>query len=295
MDVSKGVKTMYDRATTETASNRPITDVKVFWNLPTWTRVTASHSRQNEDKIPRYDAMVAEIHKALIAPAGMNWSFLKEGFRSFLGKMSKEGWDGEGAAALGNDIVKIALGLGIFSDNPVVYPPPYREANSAPLTDREAVVFLGFPAWAQGIASRPWQNEGEVRGYDIADTPSEMDRSLLKEEIRSLLGKASKEGWDGEGAAALDDDTVKVALELVDTFPSDTKNPDVDVTPYGEIDFDWMIDNDAMLTVSVLSSRTIGFSGLFHDAKVSGSEPWNGTLPQFVNCCFERFRLQGNS
>lgn len=129
----------------------------------------------------------------------------------------------------------------------------------------------------------------------IADTPSGIDRSFLKEEILSLLGKALKEGWDGEGAAAVENDTVKVALELVDAFPSYAENPDVDVTPYGEIDFDWMIDNDTMLTVSVLSSRAIGFSGLFHDAKVSGSEPWNGTLPQFVSCCFERFKLQENS
>ena len=122
-----------------------------------------------------------------------------------------------------------------------------------------------------------------------------MDRSLLKERVRSLLGKASKEGWDGEEAAALQDDTVKVALELVDMLPNYMENPDVDVTPYGEIDFDWVADKDTMFTISVLSSREIGFSGLFHGAKASGSEPWRGTLPQLVNCCFERFRLQRNS
>lgn len=100
--------------------------------------------------------------------------------------------------------------------------------------------------------------------------------------------KASKEGWDGEGAAALEDDTVKAALELVDAFPDYMENPDVDVAPHGEIDFDWTIGKDAMLTVSVLSSSEIGFSALFHDATASGSEPWSGTLPPFVNCCFER-------
>lgn len=163
----------------------------------------------------------------------------------------------------------------------------------ATLTDREGMVDFGFFMRPQVIPLRSWQNGGE--GYDIADAPPGMERSSLKEAIRSLLGKASKEGWDGDGAAALEDDTVKVALDLVDTFPNYTKNPDVDVTPYGEIDFDWMIDNDTMLTVSVLSSRAIGFSGLFHDAKISGSEPWNGTLPQFVSCCFERFKLLENS
>ena len=102
--------------------------------------------------------------------------------------------------------------------------------------------------------------------------------------------KASKEGWDGEGAAALEDDTVKAALELVDAFPDYMENPDVDVAPHGEIDFDWTIGKDAMLTVSVLSSSEIGFSALFHDATASGREPWGGTLPPLVNCCFERLK-----
>ena len=84
-------------------------------------------------------------------------------------------------------------------ENLVVHAPPYRESGPATLTDRETMVFLGFPAWPQGIASRPRRNEGEVRENDIADAPSGMDRSLLKEEIRSLLGKASKEGWGGSG------------------------------------------------------------------------------------------------
>lgn len=124
----------------------------------------------------------------------------------------------------------------------------------------------------------------------IFDTPEAVDRSSLKREIRSLRVKAAKEGWDGEGAAALEDGTVKVSLELVDAFPGYMENPDVGVSPHGEIDFDWTIDKDAMLTVSVLSSSEIGFSALFPDAKASGREPWSGTLPPFVNCCFERFK-----
>ena len=112
-----------------------------------------------------------------------------------------------------------------------------------------------------------------------------------------MLDKASEEGWDGEGADALKNDTVKTALELADTFPGDIEDSDVDVTPpspHGEIDFDWVVDRDTMLTVNVLSSKEIGFSGFFHDAKVSGSEPWDGSLPQLVNCCFERLKSSGN-
>lgn len=122
-------------------------------------------------------------------------------------------------------------------------------------------------------------------------------RSSLKERVSSLLEKAGKEGWDGEGAARLEGETVKVAQELVDRFPVHVVHghaPDVDVTPHGEVDFDWVVDRDRMLTVSVLPSKEIAFSGLFHGARVNGCESWSGTLPQFVDCCFERLGKPGS-
>lgn len=123
------------------------------------------------------------------------------------------------------------------------------------------------------------------------------DRSSLKERISSLLEKADKEGWDGEGSARLEGETVKIAQELVDRFPVHVVHghaPDVDVTPHGEVDFDWVVDRDRMLTVSVLPSKEIAFSGLFHGARVNGCESWKGALPQFVSCCFERLGKPGS-
>ena len=126
------------------------------------------------------------------------------------------------------------------------------------------------------------------------------DRSSLKKRVSSLLEKAGEEGWDGEGAARLEGETVKVAQELVDRFPVHVVHGyaldilDIDVTPHGEVDFDWVVDRDRMMTVSVLPSKEIAFSGLFHGARVNGCESWNGTLPQFVNCCFERLGKPGS-
>ena len=103
--------------------------------------------------------------------------------------------------------------------------------------------------------------------------------------------KAGREGWDGEGAAKLETEIVRIAQGLVDRFPLHVMYgdaPDVDVTPHGEVDFDWVVDRNRMLTVSVLPSKEIAFSGLFRGARVNGREPWQGVLPQFVNCCFER-------
>ena len=129
----------------------------------------------------------------------------------------------------------------------------------------------------------------DVRSPDVSRLLQR--RSSLKQCVSSLSEKANKEGWDGESAAKLETETVRIAQGLVDRFPLHVMYgdaPDVDVTPHGEVDFDWVIDRNRMLTVSVLPSKEIAFSGLFRGARVNGREPWQGALPQFVNCCFER-------
>ena len=122
------------------------------------------------------------------------------------------------------------------------------------------------------------------------DDPPDMDRESLKQEVYGLIEEAGTENWDGEGALTLAPETVAVARKLIDHFPSYVARPDVAATPHGEVDFDWIVSQDVMLTVSVCPSGEIAFAGLFHDARLNGREPWMGALPQFVGCCFERLR-----
>ena len=125
--------------------------------------------------------------------------------------------------------------------------------------------------------------------WDTGDHP-DADRESLKQEVYDLIEEAGTENWDGEGALALDLETVAVAQKLIDHFPSHVIRPDVAATPHGEVDFDWIVSQDVMLTVSVCPSGKIAFAGLFHDARLNGREPWTGALPKFVSCCFERLR-----
>lgn len=129
------------------------------------------------------------------------------------------------------------------------------------------------------------------------DTTSEYpnkERVSLKREVHGLLEDAGTEDWDDEGVLALAPETVAVAQKLIDEFPPHVSRPDVNATPYGEVDFDWVIDRDVMLTISVGPSKEIAFAGLFHGARLNGCESWEGMLPQFVNYCFERLREAQN-
>ena len=129
------------------------------------------------------------------------------------------------------------------------------------------------------------------------DTTSEYpdeERTSLKREVHGLLEDVGTEDWDGEGALALAPETADLAQKLIDEFPPHIGRPDIAATPHGEVDFDWVIDRDVMLTISVGPSKEIAFAGLFHGVRLNGCEPWEGMLPQFVHCCFERLREAQN-
>ena len=135
----------------------------------------------------------------------------------------------------------------------------------------------------------------ETFGLPASSPYPAIERESWKREVSSLLSEAGEANWDGEGALALDAETVEIAIELVDRFPLYTTRPDVAATPHGEVDFDWVVNREVMLTVSVCPSKKIVFAGLFFGARLSGSEPWSGDLPHFVNCCFERLRDAQNT
>ena len=177
---------------------------------------------------------------------------------------------------------------------PVVFTPSYlwmQESASAMKTfelliSTEMTSLLGYPPQLDQ------KNEGFLVHAKIGDTDDrrDADKESLKQEVHGLLEEAGTKDWDGEGALALDPKTVMIARKLIDHFPSYVVRPDVAATPHGEVDFDWIVSQDVMLTVSVCPSGEIAFAGLFYDARLNGRESWMGALPQFVGCCFERLR-----
>ena len=173
--------------------------------------------------------------------------------------------------------------------------PRKRESTSVRKTS-EFSIFTEMASFRGARTRLDLENEGSLV-YAIWDTddPPDTDRESLKQEIYGLIEEAGTENWDGEGALALAPETVAVAQKLIDHFPSYVARPDVAATPHGEVDFDWIVSQDVMLTISVCPSGEIAFAGLFRDARLNGREPWTGALPQFVSCCFERLLRESQS
>ena len=119
----------------------------------------------------------------------------------------------------------------------------------------------------------------------------------VRQEIQDLAQIACEENWDGEGANRLAAETIELALELVDTFPSDALGDDldIDVTPFGSIDFGWVLERDVMMNVLVLPSGEIGFAYSVHGERDDGKESWDGTLPFLISEAFDKVFNQERS
>lgn len=145
--------------------------------------------------------------------------------------------------------------------------------------------------------------EGMVQRYIPAHTPPRAEKirgrklgwrvfcntweNEVKDEIDALLVKARDKDWDGNDALPLTPDVGKVALQFVSRIPLHISKPDVDVTPFGEIGFDWFAKN-IVFSVNIGPHGEIAFAGRFYKTRVRGNEQWQGELPEFVDCCFER-------
>ncbi len=84
--------------------------------------------------------------------------------------------------------------------------------------------------------------------------------------LQQLGEKCSEEGWDGEGAAAVDGETIAAAQMMATFFPMTGAQPEINATPFGEVSFDWNFPGCALLSVTVCPSGDIAFSGLLSQA-----------------------------
>ncbi len=145
------------------------------------------------------------------------------------------------------------LGIGITS-----YGQPSHDVWSSP---RQSVICVYPSVPIQGS-----RNEMVVTEEKGEDQLPFSERYTIKKSIRELLKDAGTENWDGENAFPIFPESVEIAESMVDLFPSADFLPEVSATPNGEIDFDWTISRDIMLTLSVCPKGKIAYSGIFNVA-----------------------------
>ena len=110
-----------------------------------------------------------------------------------------------------------------------------------------------------------------------------MEDAMKKIELAAQT--SGKDNWDGEGAIKVSPETIEIACKFVAMFPHNvlSEDLDIDVTPFGSIDFGWVLERDVMMNILVLPSREIGFSYSVHGDRNDGRESWRGTMPRSIS------------
>ena len=169
----------------------------------------------------------------------------------------------------------------------------------------ENILLTGRSDWPTGSQERPmsspwiragWWNSLPRGTHDTSHIGSyksflsiphynqaveEAKNQYLNNAIDILLKEKGQDDWDGEEALAVSSKTANVARSLIGFFSFTDISPDVDATPHGEIDFNFDISENTLLTIRSCPSGDIVFSGIFREGNLTQE------MSRFMNAFFE--------
>ena len=113
----------------------------------------------------------------------------------------------------------------------------------------------------------------------------ETEFSILSiiDEIESIASECSKKNWDGYQSDPIGDEAVRNAKNLVSHFPKNIAQPDIVPEPDGSIGFEWDVEQDKWMIVSVDDKGNIYFAVKFDensntDGKIDFNEEKIGAM-----------------
>lgn len=83
--------------------------------------------------------------------------------------------------------------------------------------------------------------------------------SSIIDEIEKVASECSEQNWDGYQSEPIGEEAVRHAKNLVSHFPENISEPDIVPEPDGSIGFEWDVEKDKWMIVSVDESGNIHF------------------------------------
>lgn len=124
-------------------------------------------------------------------------------------------------------------------------------------------------------------------GFFPSGEQEQGQRESIKEEVRALL--EGEIGAEFDGAAA--PEAVKYAHQLIDQFPSDCfalPAPDVSATEKGGVYFEWMLEKDGLLLLTVDPDGTVAYVCTYGTARSKNFGAWEDQIADLIAPCFAK-------
>jgi hypothetical protein len=76
--------------------------------------------------------------------------------------------------------------------------------------------------------------------------------------------------------------TFQIGREFLEAVPPTARNPEVSIHPDGDVEFEWFLRADRVLTISLSSTGETHYAALIDGRPISGRDVFAGTIPAGV-------------
>jgi len=110
-----------------------------------------------------------------------------------------------------------------------------------------------------------------ARGSRAAIRDSVLGHQEAFEELAEVYEECRNPGWDGYGALAVEQETNRIAYQLIESLPLGFPRPSISAQPDGQLTFEWYRTPRRTLSLSIDPNGFIHFAGLFGHEKHFGT------------------------
>lgn len=118
-----------------------------------------------------------------------------------------------------------------------------------------------------------------LQGQRDALRESTLGHQEALEELAEVWEECRNPDWDGFGALAIEQDTLRSAYMLIESLPLGFPRPSLGAEPDGQITLEWHRSPQRTLSVSVDSNGFLHYAGLFGASKRYGTLTFFSTAP----------------
>ncbi len=108
-----------------------------------------------------------------------------------------------------------------------------------------------------------------------------LDLSVF-EELATVADECRHSDWDGFGALAVTQETLRTAYCFLEALPLGFPAPSIGAEPDGHLTLEWHRSPRRTLSVSVSPDGELHYSALFGSSRAFGAEPFIGEIPEAV-------------
>jgi hypothetical protein len=99
------------------------------------------------------------------------------------------------------------------------------------------------------------------------------------DELSEVWDECRKPDWDGYGARAVEQETLRSTYQVIESLPLGFPRPSISAQPDGQLTLEWYRSPMRTLSVSVDPDGYVHYAGLFGVEKHFGTVPLLGGLP----------------